>query len=245
MSDAVSFSIYNASQIIHNLSILIKHKCLVSVHFGEDQAFFLTAILEINAANNALIFDYGPKEALNRQLLNAAPVIFRADFAGIKVSFKGGKMMQILYKQAPAFTMPIPESIFWLQRREYFRVMSPQSKSSYCQLLLEGHPPVNLMLYDMSLKGISVLNTSAEISGLLVPGAQLYQCRLVLSGTGEDTISLKIRYKLILNPGKIAALKIQKIGCLITRITPVFEAAVQRHINQLQRENIRKMSGLE
>ncbi|TAN64636.1 MAG: flagellar brake protein [Methylobacter sp.] len=245
MNDASSFSIYNPRQIVHNLSILVKNKCLVSVRFDGGKAFFLTAILEIDKENNAIIFDYGPKEALNQQLLKSAKITFEADFAGIKSSFKGSGLQQILYHGEPAFTMPIPESIFWMQRREYFRIKSPRSKSSYCQLILKDHDPVNLMLYDISLTGFSVLNTSAEISSLLVPGAQFEDSRLVLSGAGEDAISFKVRTKLVMNPDKIAALKIQKIGCLFTRITPLFESTVQRYINQLQRESIQKKSDRE
>ncbi|MDO9049110.1 MAG: flagellar brake protein [Methylobacter sp.] len=243
MSDASSFSIRNPRQIVHNLSILIKNKCLLSVRFGEGKAFFLTAILEIDQANNSIVFDYGSKEVLNQQLLKATRITFEADFAGIKVSFKGSMLEQILYNGEPAFSMPIPESVFWMQRREFFRIKSPRSKYSYCQLMLEDQESVNLMLYDISLTGFSVLNTSTEISNLLMLGTQLEKCRLVLSGAGEDTISFKVCSKLIINPDKIAALKIQKIGCLFTRITPVFESTVQHYINQLQRESIQKMSG--
>ena len=243
MSEATSFSISNPRQIVHNLFILIKNKCLLSVRFGEDKAFFLTAILEIDEANNSIVFDYGPKEVLNQQLLKADRITFEADFAGIKVSFKGSKLEQILYDGEPAFSMPIPGSIFWMQRREYFRVKSPRSKGSYCQLILKGQDPVDLLLYDISLTGFAMLNTSAEISDLLVPGAQFEQARLVLSGTGEDTFSFKVCSKLVINPDKIAALKIQKIGCLFIRATPAFESIVQRYINQLQRESIQKMNG--
>ncbi|TRX00563.1 flagellar brake protein [Candidatus Methylobacter oryzae] len=241
MSDDTSFSVSNRRQIIYNLSILLKNKCLLSVRFGEGKAFFLTAILEIDEKNNSIVFDYGPKEALNQQLLKAPRIIFEADFAGIKASFKGSNVQQILYNGEPAFTMLIPESIFWMQRREYFRVKSPRSKGSYCQLNLQGQDPVNLLLYDISLTGFSVLNTSTKISDLLIPGTQLEKCKLVLSGAGEDIIAFKICSKLIINPDKIAALKIQKIGCLFTQITPVFESVVQRYINQLQRESIQKM----
>ncbi|HEY8037524.1 MAG TPA: flagellar brake protein [Methylobacter sp.] len=245
MSEASSYSIYNSRQIIQNLSILIKNKCLLSVRFGEGKAFFLTAILHIDEAANTVIFDYGPKEVLNQQLLKASRITFEADFSGIKSSFKGNMLQQTLYNGEPAFIMPIPESIFWMQRREFFRIKSPRSKSSYCQLTLENHGTVNLMLYDISLTGFSVLNTSTEISNLLLPGAQLEKCKLVLSGAGEDTISFKVCTKLIINPDKIAVLKIQKIGCLFTKITPIFESTVQRYINQLQRESIQKMNGQE
>lgn len=239
MSEASSFSIYNPRQIVHNLSILIRNKCLLSVRFGEGKAFFLTAILEIDERNNTLIFDYGPKEVLNQQLLKAPGSLFQADFAGIKVSFKGKMLTQILYNGEPAFAMPIPESIFWMQRREFFRIKSPRSKGSYCQLELEGKS-VKLMLYDISLTGFSMLNTSTDISNLLVPGMVLDKCRLVLSEDAEDAVSIKICAKFIINPDKIAALNIQQIGCLFTKITPAFETLVQRYINQLQRESIQK-----
>lgn len=245
MSESTSYLINNPRQIIHNLSILIKNKCLLSVRFDEDKAFFLTAILEIDKENNAIIFDYGPKEDLNQQLLKATIIILEADFEGIKSSFKGSMLKQILYNGEPAFSMPLPESIFWVQRREFFRIISPRSKGSHCQLPLKDQEPVNLMLYDISLTGFSVLNTSIEISDLLALGAQFERWRLVLSETDEDTISFKVCSKYIINPDKIAALKIQKIGCFFTRIRPAFESTIQRYINQLQRESIQKMSGKE
>jgi flagellar brake protein len=242
MNEAASFSIYNPRQIVHNLSILIKNKCLLSVRFGDGKAFFLTAILDIDEANNSIVFDCGPKEELNKQLLKSTRISFQADFSGIKCSFKGAGLKQTLYNGESAFIMPIPQSIYWMQRREFFRIKSPRSKGSYCQLIFEDHEPVNLMLYDISLTGFSLLNTSTEISDLLEPGRQFEKCRLVLLGTGEDLISFKVCSKLIINPDKIAALKIQKIGCAFTKIAPLFESTVQRYINQLQRESIQKSS---
>lgn len=243
MSEATSYSIYNPRQIVQNLSILIKNKCLLSVRFNEGRAFFLTAILEIDQANKSIVFDRAPKEDLNQQLIKADKINFEADFSGIKVSFKGSRMEHIIYNGEPAFAMPIPESIFWMQRREFFRIKSPLSKASHCQLIFEDQEAVDLQLYDISLTGFSVLNSSAEISELLVPGARIEKSRLVLSGAGEDTVAFKVCSKLVINPEKIAALRIQKIGCEFTRTTPAFESIVQRYINQLQRESLQKMNG--
>jgi c-di-GMP-binding flagellar brake protein YcgR len=219
---------------------LVKHKCLFSVRFGGGKANYLTAILDIDEENKSIIFDCAPKEALNELLLKSKKITFDASFAGIKSSFKGDNVQQIIYKGEPAFAMPLPESIFWMQRREYFRITSPRSKASYCMLTVEGQKPIKLLLYDICLTGFSVLNSSIEISKIMPIGAEFEQGRLVLSGTGEDTISFKVRTKIIINPDKIAALKIQKIGCIFTKITPIFESAVQRYINQLQRESIQK-----
>jgi c-di-GMP-binding flagellar brake protein YcgR len=239
MSDASTYTIRNQKQIVHNLSILVKNKCLLSVRFGEGHAFFLTAIIEINEESKTISFDYGPKEVLNQQLLKAASATFQADFSGIKVSFKGNMLKETLYNGEPVFTMPIPESIFWMQRREYFRIKSPRAKGSYCELTLEGQA-VRLMLSDISLTGFSMLNTSTAVSDLLIPGEEIEKCKLVLADTGEDEVSIKICAKFIINPDKIAALKIEQIGCLFTKIAPTFETIVQRYINQLQRESIQK-----
>ncbi len=241
MNDDVSFLIHNQKQIIHDLSLLIKNKCLISLYFGADKTFLLTAILEVDEAKNALIFDYGFNETINKQLLKASDITFQTDFLGIKVSFKGTRLTKILYEDESAFSMPIPESIFWLQRREFFRVTSLRFTDCYCQLTLNNQESVKLKLFDMSLKGFSVLNTSTEISSLLSLGAKFEQCKLVLSETDEDTIAFKVRSKFIINPDKIAVLNTQKIGCLITRIAPAFQATVQRFINQQQREEIQKM----
>lgn len=242
MSDDSSFLIHNPRLIIHNLLILIKHKCLLSVRFGDGKGYYLTELIEVNEKNKTMIFDCSRKEELNQLLLKSKKVTFEAGFAGIKSSFKGNNIQLILFNGEPAFSMPVPESIFWMQRREFFRITSPRSKSSYCLLTLKDHEPVKLLLYDISLTGFSVLNTSTEISNLMAIGAQFEQCRLVLSGTGEDTISFRVRTQIIINPDKIDALKIQKIGCLFTKITPNFESTIQRYINQLQRESIQKKS---
>lgn len=241
MSDNSSFTIFNQRQIIHNLSILVKNKCLVSVRFDEGKAFFLTAIISVDEVNNSIVFDCGPKEALNQQLLKSHRIIFQADFAGIKSSFRSEAPKEILYNGETAFTVPIPESMFWMQRREYFRIKSPRAKGSYCQLIFEDKQPINLMLYDISLTGFSMLNTSASVSDLLIPDTQYDGCKLILTNAGEGNVSFKICSKMIINPNKIDQLKIQKIGCSFTEITPAFEMIIQRYINQLQREDIQRM----
>lgn len=238
MSEASSYQIYNQRQIKHNLAILVKSRSLLSVRFGQGHASFLTVILEIDNTNNTIIFDYGPHEELNQQFLHAPRSVFEADFAGIKCSFKAGKPTQVTYKDAPAFSIPIPESLFWMQRREFFRITSPRSKGSYCEFTLEDQEPFKVMLYDISLTGFSLINTSAKISDILVSGAQFERCRLVLTEAGEDIVSIKICAKFIINPDKLE--KIQKIGCLFTKISPAFETTVQQYINQLQRESIQK-----
>ena len=238
MNDISSFAIQNTRQIISHLSLLVKHKCLLSARFGTNNESYITALLGINEKNNTLVLDYGPKEDLNQRVLNAGKISFDADYTGIKVSFMGTGLKKITHKGEPAFSMPIPKSLFWMQRREYYRVKSPLSKPSYCQLIIEGKNPVNLKLYDISLTGFAMLNVSKEVSELMIPGAIITQCKLILSDAGEGPISFEVCAKYVINPDKLQ--KIQKIGCKFIKLARPVEEIIQRYMQQIQREDLQK-----
>lgn len=218
--------------------MLVKNKCLLSARFGADNESYITTLLSVNEGNNTVVLDYGPKEDLNQRILNAGKVTFDTEYKGIKVSFAGVALKKITDKGDSAFSMPIPKSLYWMQRREYYRVKSPLSKSSYCQLIVEGREPVNLKLYDISLTGFAMLNVSKEISDLLIPGTSFSQSKLILSDAGEGMISFEICAKYIINPDKPQ--KIQKIGCKFSKITRQVEGIIQSYMHQIQREDLQK-----
>lgn len=238
MSEISSFSIQNPKQIVSHLSLLLKNKSLLSASLGANNPSYITTLLGIDEQHNTVILDSGPKEDLNQQMLKAGKVIFNTDFRGIKVSFTGNALKQTTHKGESAFAMPIPKSLFWMQRREYFRVKAPLSKPSYCRLILDDREPVNLQLYDISLTGFAMLNVSKEISDLLIPGKSYSGCKLVLTEAGEGEISFEICAKYIINPDKLQ--KIQKIGCKFINIKRPIEEVIQRYMQNVQREDLQK-----
>jgi c-di-GMP-binding flagellar brake protein YcgR len=238
MSDLSSYSIHNPKQIASNLILLIKSKCLLSARFGPGNESYITTLLGIDDKTHSVILDYGAKEDLNERILKAAKITFDADYNGIKVSFAGGGLKKITYRGETAFLMPIPKSLYWMQRREYFRVKSPLTKPSYCQLTIPGKQPVNLKLYDISLTGFAMLNVSKEVSEHLVAGSTIEKSKLILAEAGEGDISFEICAKYIINPEKLQ--KIQKIGCKFVNLNRSVEGIIQRYMQQIQREDIQK-----
>ncbi|TAK63689.1 flagellar brake protein [Methylobacter sp.] len=238
MSNISSFSIQNPKQIISHLSLLFKNKSLLSARFGIDNEFYITTLLDIDEKNNTVVLDYGPKEDLNQRLLNSDKITLDTEYNGIKVSFTGAALKKILHNGEPAFSMPIPKLLYWMQRREYYRVKSPLSKPCYCQLVLKDKEPINLKLYDISLTGFAMLNISKEVSDMLIPGTIFEKCKLILSGAGEGMISFEICAKYVINPDKLE--KIQKIGCKFIKLTFPVEETIQRYMQQVQREDLQK-----
>jgi len=233
-----AFLIRNPEKIISKLLILLKNKCLLTAYYGDNDDSFITTILDIYIKNNLLIFYHSPKQDAIEQLLDSPIITFKTEYLGIKVAFDAIKIAKIQHQGVSVFAIPIPESILWIEVRDFYRVKSPISKSSYCQLTLEDQEPINLKLYDISLVGFSVLNAASEVSAMMIPDTHFEQCKLILADTGEDTISFEVRSKYIINPEN--SNRIEKIGCKFTQITPAFENTVQRYMQQIERENRQK-----
>lgn len=241
MSDQSSFSIQNPRQVISHLLILLRHKCRLSIHFGAETEPCTTILLGINEDKNILILDVSRQETVNNQLLKASKLTFDTEFDGIKVSFGAPVLKKTTFKDEPAFSIPIPSSIFWMQRREYYRVKSPFTEASYCQIVLEleDKEPVNLKLYDISLTGFSMFNISKEISDLLVVGEPIVnQCKLILADIGEIAVSFEVCSKYMVNLDKQK--KVQKIGCRLINVTSQIEELIQHYMYHIQREKLNK-----
>jgi len=234
-----SFLITNPKQIIHNLTLLWKAKCLLSVYFGDNNESFITAIIEIDPKKNSLRLDAGPKEYLNQQLLASKNVSFKTELSGIQVAFAGKNLSKSRRGDQAALCLPIPETITWVERRKFYRIKSPLSNPASCRFDLAEAVTVSLNLHDISISGFSLLYDNPEFSEQLIPTAHFDRCKLFLPDIGHAPIAFTVRNKLALNPDKPD--KTQRIGCEFASITPAIESEIQRYMQLIERA-IRKTS---
>lgn len=241
MNDISSFSVHNPKQILSYLTLLIKNKSLLNVSFGAGNESYVTPLLSVNEKDKTVILDCSYKQALNQNILMASQISFTTEYKGIDVSFTGTALKRINYNGSTAFSMHIPKTIYWMERREYYRVKTSLSKPGYCQLLLEGDRVAKLKICDISLTGFAMFNVSKEISELLTTGTLITQCKLLLSGAGETIVSFEVRYTYITKSDKLQKIQnIQKIGCKFINATRAVEDVVQRYMQQVQREELQK-----
>lgn len=135
MDNDDSAMLHNKAIIASNLSMLAKHKCMISANL-EGSESFLTAIISVNYKEGTAILDYGASEHLNRKLVIVSHVDFSTVFNGIQVAFTTGKITKIKHEGQDAFLMQIPESMYWFNRREYYRVNTPVMNPSVCSFAL-------------------------------------------------------------------------------------------------------------
>ena len=238
MSNLSSYGIQNQRQISNSLSLLIKNKCLLSVSIDNCGETYITTLLSIDEKNHTLVVDYGPSERLNHRILIAKEVRFDTQYKGIKVWFTGATLKKTTYKGDPAFVVPIPNTLFWMERRSYYRVKMPLSNNSNCHVIgAEDSEPINIKVYDISLSGFSTLDDYKEIFDQMI-SETLFEGKLMFLDVKDHRVSFKVCYNQITNPNKLRP--IYKIGFKFIQISPLVEDAIQRQLIQLQREHLKK-----
>lgn len=244
MENLSDYLITNPKQIEIYLKRLAAEKCLIAAGFGENNSF-LTAIIEVDEKKQILTIDCGPKEYLNKELLNVGIVNLKADLGGIKVLFEGLNIKKSGKSDQTALSIKIPDQLYWVQRRNVYRMRSPLFKNSYCSIVLmndeQQEETVNFKLYDLSVKGFSILSDTDEMAAQLTPSTEFNNCKLILDHEENDKphiISFIVKSKNHLNPNKPK--KNQRIGCEFANISIQSESSFLRYIQKIERDIKRK-----
>lgn len=224
--------------VLGHFNDLINKKCLISAHFGDRNASFLTTIVEIDPKKKTLHLDCGPSEALDNQLLSSDKVLFRTEYNGIKVSFSAKNIKKTKADGEAVFAMPLPDSIFWMQRRQYYRIKIPFSHtSSYCTLNFKSDTDDNVetvrfLLSDLSITGFSFLNPDPKWAERLQPDIEFDSCTLHLNNGNQASVAFVIK-----NNVKVrnSTLTLQdRIGCLFNSLPANFETSIQRYMQEIE-----------
>lgn len=239
METESAFTIQNTKQINTHLKQLLQQRCFISAHFGNANDSFITTLIDVDVKKNRVLFDYGPKEYINQQVLQSAKTVFRTEYEGIKAAFTGEKITKTLHDGMTVFAMPTPKSLFWLQRRNFYRIKIPRAHNSYCEInILDNESAVqqtlSLKVLDISISGIALINEQMDDAKYLLPDTSIEACTLYLHNAGTAKLSFTIKHTVSLNPEKPD--KGLRVACEFTHISPAEEATIQRYIQSIQRE---------
>ena len=236
MKTESDYLVKNAKMVFNHFNELITKKCLISAHFGDRNTSFLTTITGLDSKNKVINLDCGPSEKLDEQLLSSSKVLFRTEVDGIKVSFSGKNIKKINTDGDWVLSMPIPDTIFWLQRRQFYRVKIPLSHNhSYCRLTLKIDDETEtetFQLYDLSITGFSFLNSNPRWSDQLQPDSEFINCVLHLNNGNQASVGFVIKNNVEIRANSLDAR--DKIGCLLHPLTPSFETSIQRYMQEIE-----------
>lgn len=204
------YMVRSPHQIRHLLQQMIDQRSMVNAHpDGRDQSF-PSAVLEVD--EDGLLLDASPLPAINRSAEVAASLLCFGQVDKVTVRFQLHGHRRIEQDGRVAFRVPLPEEVYHLQRREFYRLETPVGDSPYCLIPdPDGGEPSRWRVIDISAGGMALMLPSPQDllalqgryrgCGLLIPDAPPVTTTLVVcnlrpqkQANGMETIRAGLRF---------------------------------------------------
>jgi c-di-GMP-binding flagellar brake protein YcgR len=147
---------------------------------------FISKVLAVSP--DELVMDFGSQEYENQAVQRASQISIIAETQGAKVEFTLPQLKKGEYQQLPAFISSLPPSLWFVQRREYFRIGAPLHPPYRCTAKMPDNSTLCFRLFDLSLGGMGGLLETAKPEGL-VEGIRFAQVELNMEQWGCITLT--------------------------------------------------------
>lgn len=212
------------------LQQLMRRKEFLTVTCSHRPHRIVTRILDVDQEAGFFIYDGSSEPIYNRSLLESNANYFSATQGGVRIQFVGGQPTQHLFEGSFAFRSPLPESLYRMQRRDFFRVETPLKDPYRYIATLPDRRQITLEIFDLSLGGVGLRSRDAALEVLPI-GTLLTQAVLDCRKIGMMQIDLKITHlKNIRNPGS----PLYHLGCRFENFPKSRATELQRMITSLE-----------
>jgi c-di-GMP-binding flagellar brake protein YcgR len=241
-ADDEKYKVYSRLEIASVLGALQKAGTLVTAYFGAGNDFILTCILSVDAEGAEVILDYGADPATNLRALKAGAITFVAAHERIKIQFSAESMRAARFDQRDAFRIALPGTLLRLQRREFFRIVTPLVQPLKCAIPPQGkgvNAPKEAVVADISCGGVALVGFTAPAS--VESGMCFRGCQILLPEAGAVIADLLIKstYEVTHKNGS----KHLHAGCEFVNMPERVRSTIQRYINAMERERRKRAGG--
>jgi len=211
------------------------HKEQVPICITWASGQFISKILD--ADPDRLVVDLGSQEYENKAVQRVDSVTITAETRGAKVEFTASGLSIGNFQALPAFVMPLPASLWFIQRREYFRISAPLHPAYFGKATLSDKSSMRFRLFDLSLGGMGALLEGAAPESVK-EGQRFSQIELDMGGWGQfyfDAQLISISERKVVD-GKNETITTPRLSFRFLNINPAVERELQRIIFSLERE---------
>lgn len=213
----------------------------ITVFFNEGNDMLLTTLAHV--ASDHLILDHGPSQETNRKALEADKHFCVTMLDKVRIQFVLRDFTGTEHEGRPAFRCAPPDELLRLQRREFYRLVTPVARPLKCAIPI--HHPDGTQLHetnilDISNGGVCLLVPPEGVafeSGMEFPG-----CRIELPEVGILNNTLKVIniFEVTLKSGA----RMLRAGCEFENIPGPMMTLIQRYIVKVERERKARESGM-
>jgi c-di-GMP-binding flagellar brake protein YcgR len=235
VDDVGPYLIHSRREISALLRRLTDQRELVRMIFSEGEEAIATAVLEVG--DDDVIIDSAPDPEQLARVLASASISFDTALERIRVAFFATRIEPCMHDGLPALRIPLPQTMVRLQRREYYRVLTPR-----CSIQMEqegGPPPVSFAVQNVSAGGIALIDDEKMLNA--AKGTEYSNCELLLPGAQSVIASLCVMNccDMTLYNGRMA----RRIGCAFVNPNAAMLALVQRYVSKLERDQNARLHG--
>lgn len=224
------FRITHPKVINDVLRQLIARKDFVTVECNNSSHRIVTTILSVHLAQGVFVYDASTEQYLNRGLLQAEETFFSASQDGVRIQFVTGPPEQFEFEGEVAFCAPLPQSLYRVQRREFFRAAAPLVEAYCCIAILPDGRKVSWDIVDLSLDGLGLRSKDPALGEL--EGDTLLS-KVVLNFGRRGSIETDLRVTNLRNI-RGSSNPVYRIGCRFERFPKFKEQEFQRLITYLE-----------
>jgi c-di-GMP-binding flagellar brake protein YcgR len=229
------YAVDDRREILQLLKALIAKRPLLAAHVDHGPSF-ITVALALTPDDASLIIDASPDETLNARAGSAAQIVLTTRLDNVKLQFALATPAQTIHADRPALVALVPGSMLRLQRREYFRLATPQSAPLLCSITHESGDgrtkTVSVRILDISGGGLAVVVPPDEIA--FEAGAEFDHCSLRLPDGEPLAVRLKVRN--LFQVEKPNGVKVMRAGCEFFGLSSAVTARIQRYMFKLERD---------
>jgi flagellar brake protein len=186
---ANDFGRRNPLEIGVQLRNLVNRGDFLNIEYAGGQ--LVTRLLDVDVRERTFTFDWGALPEQNKGLLSASRCKFHAAPEGVRVEFSTPTPRETRFEGLPAFVADFPEVLFYVQRREYFRVDAPILDPYMCTGRFSDGTSFRFEVHDLSLGGVGMRTTDERVAELPM-GVRLTDCELSLGALGRLSLDLQL-----------------------------------------------------
>jgi len=230
------FRITSAKEIQYVMRYISEKGNRVALYYDDGNGFILTTLLGVD--DTGLWLEQCTNDFDNKRLAKSNKVVFVSSHFQAKVQFTAKQVSSLPYQGNPSFFLPLPDSLYRLQRREYFRLMTPQDDPLHC-VINAGKESVekrsrDFIIMDISCGGVGLICKESDTE--LTPGASYPNCKIDLPGVGTVNGTLEVKNLFLLSSESGHGQR--RAGCEFKNLDGASVILLQRYVTIIQRAKV-------
>jgi c-di-GMP-binding flagellar brake protein YcgR len=234
--DVSQYLVRNPREILSVLRQLVEKRALVLVYPDSKHPSALLSVITVSESDQTLYLDVSNDPELNRRLLSAEHSDCDTQLDRIEIRFQIGALAKTQAVGGEALCCAIPEALLRLQRREFFRLVTPVVNPILCAIPVPASADKKAKSYQARVLNISVGGRALVVpEGLdVAPDMEFKNCQIDLPDSPPIVVTLQVRN--IFRITQVDGTEQLRAGFKFMDLKPIQDSTIQRYILRIERE---------